>query len=101
MSEHTRGPWRVGKGFGSVVADTPVPEVNGSDAVEYYGGHLVAESISPANARLIAAAPDLLAALKACLPYAMQALNDIGGMDEYNAVTNAEKAIARATGAKP
>lgn len=61
---HTPGPWRRGKQGGSVVADVPVPQMGGSDAVEYYGGHLVAESITPSNAKLIAAAPDLLALLQ-------------------------------------
>lgn len=60
---YTPGPWRRGKQGGSVVADVPVPEMGGSDAVEYYGGHLVAESITPSNAKLIAAAPDMLALL--------------------------------------
>ncbi len=68
MSEKfTPGPWRVGKCSSSmavVVADFPVPEISGSDEIEYYGGHLIAESITPANARLAAAAPDMYEALK-------------------------------------
>lgn len=59
---HTPGPWRVGR-RGSVVADSPVPQISGSDAVEYYGGHLIAESITPSNAALVAAAPDFYGAL--------------------------------------
>lgn len=64
LGPHTRGPWRLGGGNGSmassaVVADYPVPGMGGSDAVEYYGGHLVAESIAPQNRAIIAAAPDL------------------------------------------
>ncbi len=53
--EHTKTPWRIGKqaGMGSVVADEPVPEINGSDSVDYYGGHLIAESIAPRNAEFI------------------------------------------------
>ena len=54
MSEHTKGLLRVGHS-GAVVADHPVPEMSGSDAVEYYGGHLVAESVTAANARRLAA----------------------------------------------
>ena len=64
MSKHTPGPWQIGKNFGSVVCDTPVPGISGSDDTEYYGGHLIAESVTEANARLIAAAPELLEALK-------------------------------------
>lgn len=54
MSEHTKGLLRVGHS-GAVVADHPVPEMSGSDAVEYYGGHLVAESVTAANARRLVA----------------------------------------------
>ena len=57
MSAHTPGPWSVGDDAGNGVvplADVPVPDV------------VVAmlPSTHHANARLIAAAPDLLAALK-------------------------------------
>lgn len=62
--QYTLGPWRPGKTGGCVVADHPVPEIGGSDAVDYYGGHLIAESIAPQNVPLIAAAPDLLEALE-------------------------------------
>lgn len=54
MSNHTPEPWRVGRPF-TVVSDTPVPEMGGSDAVEYYGGHLIGESIIEENARRIVA----------------------------------------------
>ena len=69
MSNHTPGPWRIGKNFGSVVCDTPVPGIRGSDHTEYYGGHLIAESVTKANANLIAAAPDLLEVLEAIRRY--------------------------------
>ncbi|MCM8743592.1 hypothetical protein [Pseudomonas koreensis] len=63
MSKHTPGPWRSGKWGASIIANTPVKGgINGSDAVESYGGHLIAESISECNMSLIIAAPDLLAA---------------------------------------
>ncbi len=54
MSEHTKGLLRVGRP-GAVVADHPVPEMSGSDALDYYGGHMVAESVTPANASRIVA----------------------------------------------
>lgn len=57
--KHTPGPWRIGR-KGCVVADVPVPEMGGSDAVDYYGGHMVAESIADKNGLVIAAAPELL-----------------------------------------
>lgn len=71
----TPGPWRVGK-TGCVVADVPVPEMGGSDDVDYYGGHLICESVTPANAKLISAAPDLLKAAKAILAHFAGAQHD-------------------------
>ncbi len=62
--KHTPGPWRVGDGS-FVIGNHPAPGITGSDDVHHYGGHLICESVSQANARLIAAAPDLLEALKA------------------------------------
>lgn len=59
MSEHTKGLLRVGKGH-AVVADHPVPEMRGSDALDYYGGHMVAESVTAANASRIVACWNLL-----------------------------------------
>jgi len=50
---YTKGAWKVGRGGYCVVSQEPVPEVNGSDAVEYYGGHLIGESMSEANAKRI------------------------------------------------
>lgn len=63
-AEHTRGPWRIGRA-GSVVAEVP-PEggVRGTDDPSYYGGYLIGETITEANARLIAAAPEMLEALE-------------------------------------
>ena len=54
MTDYTKGPWRIGRP-GSIVADEPVPEISGSDDVEYYGGHLIGESVSKGNARRIVA----------------------------------------------
>jgi len=62
-TKHTPGPWKVGKGS-FVIADSPAPGIHGSNMIEHYGGHLICESVSEANARLIAAAPDLLQALE-------------------------------------
>jgi len=64
---HTRGPWRVGLGDRCVISESPLPDYiggTGHDDTDFYGGHLIAESIwRPDDARLIAAAPDLLNAL--------------------------------------
>lgn len=57
MSAHTPGPWRRGNACNSIVADEPTGEIGGSDVVEYYGGHLVAESVADRNIPIIVAAP--------------------------------------------
>lgn len=67
--EPTGGNWTIGKTGGCVVTDAPIPGNlhSGHDDIEYYGGYLICESVyRPADARLIAAAPALLAALKRC-----------------------------------
>ena len=93
MTAHTAGPWRasIGGKFAIVVGDYPVPGIKGSDEVSYYGGHLIAESVAPQNARLIAAAPDLLATVRELL-----ALH----IAHHNAIEHAaaRKVIAKATG---
>lgn len=63
MSVHTPGPWRIGKTCGAVVADTPHGIYHEAHD-EFYGGHLIAESIEFNNRPIIAAAPELLEALE-------------------------------------
>lgn len=64
-TSHTPGPWRAGKLRDAVVSDTAIDGgPSGTDAVDYYGGHLVAESVAPCNRPLIVAAPKLLQALR-------------------------------------
>lgn len=64
MNNHTPKPWRVGTG-NTVVADSAEGTHSQPDNVEHYGGCLVAESIrTEANARLIAASPEMLDALE-------------------------------------
>ena len=61
---HTPGPWRIGS-HGGIVADFPIAHgVKGTDDTAYYGGYLICETVAPCNQPLIAAAPDLLAALE-------------------------------------
>lgn len=58
MSAHTPEPWRIGKStphMGCVVSDHPVEGISGANEWDYYDGNMVAESVSPANARRIAA----------------------------------------------
>lgn len=60
--------WSKGQLGGTVISDTSSFRNGGADSVEYYGGYLVAESISKSeHVDLIAAAPDLLEACKEAL----------------------------------
>lgn len=52
----TQGQWRKGKNADDVVADHPAGHEQDPHEIDYYGGHLVAESISACNREFIAAA---------------------------------------------
>jgi hypothetical protein len=85
MTQHTPGPWTVHTNFAT--ATYTVFDADGNY------GETDADTLT-ANAALIAAAPDLLAALRQWAEYAEQ-----NGGDEaysFNAATRA--AISRATG---
>lgn len=63
--KHSRGTWKVGKGWGAVVTDSGegFPVGTGHDDKDYYSGYLICESVAKsADANLITAAPDLLQA---------------------------------------
>lgn len=98
-TKHTPGNWTVGKTGGTVVSDQPLPDYTlngGHDHVDYYGGHLIAESIwRTEDARLIAAAPELLEALEWALR-AMEARNPLWAEGERFIAARA--AIAKAKG---
>lgn len=57
--KHTPEPWRTGNVSTTVVADSDdglhITGATGPDALEYYGGNLIAESVSEENARRIVA----------------------------------------------
>lgn len=94
MSKHTPGPWRPGKNSDDVVADSPSGHDDES-AVEYYGGHLVAESICSKNRALIVAAPELLESLTNLVGLARLGA---AHLDKYHAaLASAEAVIAKAT----
>jgi len=67
--------WKIGDHSSTVVSDTvvkntnfpvpPNPEDSSRSDIEYYGGHLICESIgNRQHAHLISAAPDMLEVLK-------------------------------------
>ena len=84
MTGHTPGPWRVG------ISDW---SDSGNARYELIG----IKHISAADARLIASAPDLLAALQVVLRD-YTAVHDIGDVEMQPALYQARAAIAKATG---
>jgi hypothetical protein len=95
---HTLGPWRIDDKTGAVVADYPTGH-DGLDNLEYYGGHLVCESIRWGdNRKIIASAPELLDAVKCALGYLTGNMD--GSMDLGDPVEMLRAAIAKATGEK-
>jgi hypothetical protein len=90
MSEHTPGPWKSSDRFPGVVLDggnppRQVASASGNDADERI-----------ANARLIAAAPDLLHALQVVAAQ----IDDIDDLCNAEACKAVRAAIAKATGAE-
>lgn len=96
-TKHTPGPWRLSETARDAVVCDDVSGHDTSDNVDYYEGHLIAESIiGSANRLLIAAAPDLLEALEWML-HAHGA--DVDG-GESDVIDKARAAIAKATGSE-
>ena len=109
MSEHTKGPWQAVKRAGSYTSPFIIQTEHGRHVANLTGSNLEPEGQSigeaEANARLIAAAPELLEALKG-LVAAYEAAQDREGFPtgyglekESDAfMRSAHAAIARATG---
>ena len=110
MSKHTPGPWETGKqnGHGGISIEA---NINAQIATVYLGiissnwkrGKETfarpenAEAL--ANARLIAAAPELLEACEAALNYMINNARSYGGDEnEFPSVIKLRDAIAKATG---
>ena len=83
---HTPGPWAVSKPSGNYI---DAPAVKGSIAALTF-------SATPADARLIAAAPDLLAALTYVMPWLEAHIGQ--GLNAHE-LADIRATIAKATGA--
>ena len=83
MSQHTPGPWKV----------VPYEKDSAWECIEARGAHLacVSKAENPANARLIAAAPELLAALE-------QMAAECRKKGPFKSLPNARAAIRAAKG---
>lgn len=100
-AQHTPGPWRVGP-----VDDTRVEDANGNEVAQIDGDYNQPETwpLMEANARLIAAAPDLLHSLKEisdmfmARPDMVRAMQPLRGFAENAVFDRAAAAIAKAEG---
>lgn len=94
MAEHTPGPWVITTGADDerIVTSTWNADGLDDDVALVYGGNEADPVIREANARLIAAAPDLLAALEQALTFLYE-METVGFV-----VDDAEAAIRKARG---
>lgn len=93
MSKHTQGPWvAVHKSQLENIDCLEIAEISDMRVIPARGGW-PANGTPETDARLIAAAPELLKALKACLPHVLKSDLPLG--NEY---IDAVAAIAKATG---
>ena len=98
-TKHTPGPWKMGFNFTNEQAIIGKDGVVVADA-SWTGGSGCELSIdNPADAKLIAAAPDLLDALQDLFGADMEhVLMGDGKDDQIEAIAKARAAIAKATG---
>lgn len=97
MTEHTPGPWAVSSHHGRLTVATHDGSMIIADC------RVASDDEFQANARLIAAAPEMLAALR----YAVDVIEEAAGgresqlsSDEQAALAQARAAIAKANGAE-
>lgn len=102
-AKHTRGPWHVtesgGDWSGMSGVSLGIDDAFGADGGRDYCLATVVHGDPDelqANARLIAAAPELLAVLQEMLPR-FQDLRELAGFDESALAEQARAAIAKAT----
>ena len=93
-AKHTPGPWENHKWN---CEEHQISAKGGTIALVSHSHSLVSEAEADANARLIAAAPDMLEALRACLGDLSDIVRAEGG-DESPAMIQARAAILQAEG---
>jgi hypothetical protein len=95
MSKHTPGPWKIVDSWNDHVIEGP----NGEEII-FQDGPYGTPTIKIENARLIAAAPELMQALQTMVK-AFHAYAPKTDGAEYNCVIEARAVIAKATGNQP
>lgn len=95
MTSHTPGPWRVAIGSRLEIRG-PRDEIGWPVPVVYNAG-LHTDETAQANARLIAAAPDLLAALEALTDWGREHTSPRDDNSPHLLLIAAMEAIAKAT----
>ena len=103
MPKHTPGPWKV-----DLVDDTRVVDATGAEVAAIDGDYNAPDTWPKmeANARLIAAAPDLLAAARANRAWSYAESKNLGSFEQRCALcAHADSltriALAKASGAEP
>ena len=103
MSKHTPSPWEKADGTDGVTRG--IRGWHGPERVNVINWNGISRATSvtgQANARLIAAAPDLLEALQNIAEYWNQDQNEAAMADAcWHAIHTARAAIAKATGEQP
>jgi len=97
-TQHTPGPWTL-KPHGVIAGGKTIQLPGGEAQQQVAMACILDDGDQEANARLIAAAPEMLKALRrAVLALAFAAESSKAMQDDYEAVS---AAIAKATGARP
>jgi len=82
---HTPPPYHVGKHSGTIVSDSAegitINGGTGAENVEYYGGNLIAESMSPGNAEFFSRAGNAFDPLVAALTIAKDTIRALHGIE--------------------
>lgn len=99
MSKHTPGPWEVDRNSTHAGAIANIFHCLGNDWVEVWSKEWPdSEEIQEANARLIAAAPELLLALEMSIDALRERAEGYGEPDHADDLKRALAAIAKAKG---
>lgn len=95
MSKHTKGPWKVKNGAVYTEKEAPIAKMVRDDSALEAGIYPVERD---ANARLIAAAPEMLEALELAAAYIEEITKDSRNADNGQTIETLNKVIAKAEG---